>query len=75
MKYINYILLLFLGLLTTDTFAQLLTNNGAIFYSQPNAIIAVQGSVKNIGTINHNGFIQIDSSNIDRKSTRLNSSH
>src|SRR3989339_351459 len=65
MKYINYILLLFLGLLTTDTFAQLLTNNGAIFYSQPNAIIAVQGSVKNIGTINHNGFIQIDSSYVN----------
>lgn len=55
---LNIIFLLF----SVSAFCQLMTNNGALIYSQNDAVIAVQGSLNNKGTFNHNGYILIDSS-------------
>lgn len=53
----------FLSLLSLAAKAQLFYNKGATIYSDPSAIIKVQGSVTNAvsGLIQHNGLIIIDS--------------
>lgn len=49
--------------------AQLFYNKGQTVFSDTGAIIVVQGSLKNdsAGNINHNGYIEIDSSFINQK--------
>jgi len=68
-KYtLQLLLLLFLG---NSVFSQIMYNNGASIYSQPNALIKIEGSVQNDanGNINHNGLIIVDSSYIQRNNS------
>lgn len=64
MKKTLLILLLYASVATTS--AQLVYNNGAAIYSQPNALIKVEGSIQNDnnGLVDHNGLIIVDSSYI-----------
>ena len=66
MKHIFTVILL--GLIIGNSSAQLVYNNGAAIYSQPNALIKVEGSVQNDnnGMINHNGLIIVDFSYIQK---------
>ena len=47
-------------LLYSSADAQLLINTGTLIYSEPNAIIKIEGGAMNEGNIIHEGFVQID---------------